>query len=169
MTEEPRLSSLGWMHASIRLSPLLAAHTNTTITVKQCEARLINENTGPSVPEVPLSVCAPPHKAATPVIQSQSGTPSGTPRKIVSSQKPYKMPWTDDLLRNRRIISTLRREAEMKRLALAIRINCLSSWAVVKLLRPPCSRWCARSASRLHHKILQTHPCDIPDILAPCQ
>ena len=62
-------------------------------------------------------------------LQSQSGTPGGTPRPIDRNQKPT-MPWTDKRLRNRRIIiSTRRQEAEMKRLSLTIQTNCLCAFS----------------------------------------
>ena len=64
MTEVPRLSSVGRMHASIRLFP----HTSTTITVIQHEAGLITEDTMPSVSEVPPSLRSLPHMATSPVI-----------------------------------------------------------------------------------------------------
>ena len=71
----------------------------------------------------------------SPVISSQFGTPGGTPRQIASSLFTM-LVYNDNLLRNRRIISA-RRGAEMKRLSLTIWINCLSSRAVVGLIRPP--------------------------------
>ena len=55
------------------------AHTDTIISVKRREARLITEVTVPPVPEVHISVRSPTHTVASPVIQSQSGTPGGTP------------------------------------------------------------------------------------------
>ena len=70
-----------WLDARIYLSHTLPAlHASKTITVKQHEAKLITEDTVPPVPEVLPSVRSPPHAAASPVIQSQSGTPDGTPR-----------------------------------------------------------------------------------------
>ena len=41
-----------------------------------------------------------------------------------------------------------------------------SSRAVVRLLRPPRLRWCGRQVSQLRRKILLTHPCNKPNILA---
>ena len=61
-------------------------------------------------------------------LQSQSGTPGGTPRPIDRNQKPT-MPWTDKRLRNRRIIITRRQEAEMKRSSLTIQTNCLCAFS----------------------------------------
>ena len=69
--------------------PLPATHTGTTIIVKQREVRIIAEDTAPeTVPDVPSSVHSPTHMAASPVIQSQSGTSGGKPRPIASNQKP---------------------------------------------------------------------------------
>ena len=48
---------------------------------------MIAEDTVPPVPEVPVSVRSPPHKVASSVIQSESGTPGGMPRPKVSNQK----------------------------------------------------------------------------------
>ena len=59
------------------------AHTDTIISVKRREARLITEVTVPPVP-----VRSPTHTVASPVIQSQSGTPGGTPTQRGTSQKP---------------------------------------------------------------------------------
>ena len=59
--------------------PLPAAHAITTIIVKQCEARLITEDTVLPMPEVSPSVRSPAHTVASPGIQSQSGTSVGTP------------------------------------------------------------------------------------------
>ena len=116
--------------------PLPAACTSATITVKQHEARLATEDTVAPVPGVPLSVGSAPHMAASPVIQSQYGAHGRTFIPIASSQSLFTMLRTDKLLRNRRIISTHRRGAEMKPLSLTIRINCLFSRSVVRLLRP---------------------------------
>ena len=68
--------------------PFPAAHTNTTITVKQRKVRLITEDTVPPVSEFRNSVHSPTHTAVSPVIQSQSGTPGGTTKPIASSQNP---------------------------------------------------------------------------------
>ena len=81
--------TIQWLDACIYWSlPLPAVHTITTITVKLREARLVTKNTVPPVPKVPPSVRSSPHMAASPMIQSQSGTHGGTPRLIANSQKP---------------------------------------------------------------------------------
>ena len=120
--------------------PLPVEHRSMTISVKQCEAGLITEDRVPPVHEVPLSVHSPRHMVAMPMIQSQSGTLGGTPRPI--ARRLFTMFQTENLLQNWRIISTCRRGAEMKHVSLTIQINCLSSWAVVRLLWPPRLRWC---------------------------
>ena len=85
MTEGPRLLSVSWMHASIGLSPCLQCHEHD----HHCKTvRLSTEDIVPPVPEVSPPVRSSPHMAALPVIQSQSGTPGGTPIPIASSQKP---------------------------------------------------------------------------------
>ena len=117
----------------------------------------ITEDTVPPMHEVPPSVPFSSHTAASHVIQSQSGIPGRMPRPIARSL--FTMFRTDKLLRNRRIIS------EMKRFSLSIRINCLSSRVVVRLLRPPRRRWCGRTPSRLRRKILLTHNSDTPNII----
>ena len=67
--------------------------------------------------------------------------------------------WTDNLYWNWRIVSTRRREADMKQLSLCIRIHCLYFRAVVKLPRPPRRCWRgAGSVSQMHCKLLLTHP-----------
>ena len=68
---------------------------------------------------------------------------------------------TDNLPRNRRIIPTRRRGAEMKLLFLIIQINCLSSRTVVRLFRHPRLRWYCQQVSQLRHKILLAHPLPI--------
>ena len=60
----------------------LAFPRRTRHTVKQREARLITDDTVPPVPEVSPSVRSLTHTAASQRIQSQSGTPGGTPRLI---------------------------------------------------------------------------------------
>ena len=136
--------------------PLPVVRTSMSITVKLREGRLI---TGDTVPPVPF-VRSSQHMAASPVIHSQSGTPGGTPKLIANSQKPVALLQTDNILRNRRIISMHRRAAGMKRLSMTIWINSLSSWAVVTLLQLPNLHWCGRPMFRLCSKILLTNPCN---------
>ena len=75
------------MHAFIGISPCLQC-IRARPSVSNCEARLITEDTVPPVPRVSPSVRSSSHMAASPVIQSQSGTPGGMPRLVASSQKP---------------------------------------------------------------------------------
>ena len=104
-----------WLDACIyRSLPLPAAHSTMTTTVKR-EARLITEDTVPPLSEVPPFAHSSPHMAISSVTQSQSGTPGGTPRLIASSPEAFTMLWTDNLFRNRWIISTHKRAAGMER------------------------------------------------------
>ena len=79
-TEGPRLPSMGWMHTPIGLSPWLQlAHEHD----HHCETVWSETHHCACGP----TFCAlSPHTAASPVIQSQSGTPGGTPWSIASSQ-----------------------------------------------------------------------------------
>ena len=136
------------------------------ITVKQCETRLISEDTVVPVPEVPLFVRSPAHTAASPVIQRHSWAPGGTPRPVASSQQPEGFLQCSELTTSTQIGGTTRRRgAEMKRLSLTIR-NQLSSRSVVRPLHPPRLRWCGRPVFRLRRKTLQMHPWDTPNVLA---
>ena len=78
----------------------------------------------------------------------------------------FTMLQTDNLLRIHWIISARRRGAEIFRLSLTIRINCLSSRDVVRLPRPPRLRWCGRLVSRLscksYWRIRTTHSTFLP-------
>ena len=77
--------TIHWFNACIyRFLPLLAVHTNMTITVKHSEARPIMEDTVPPKAEVPPSDRSSQHMAASSVVQSQSGMP----RPIAGSQNP---------------------------------------------------------------------------------
>ena len=67
---------------------------------------------------------------------------------------------TENLLRNRRIISTHRRAAWMKRLSMTIGINCLSSRAMFRLFQLPSLYWWCWPMSRLGRKSLLTNPCN---------
>ena len=150
-----------WLDPYIYWSlPLPVVRTSMTITVKLCEGRLITGDTAPPVPKVPPSVRSSPHMAASPVIHIQSETPGGTPKLIASSLKPVALLQTDNILRNRRIISMHRRAAGIKRLSMTIWINSSSSWAVVTLLQLPSLHWCGQPMFRLCCKILLTNPCN---------
>ena len=83
----------------------------------------------------PTSVHSRQLTAATPVIQAQSWSFGWTPRPIARTQK--RVYNADIVFPNREFIPTHRRITELKRLSLTIWINCLSSWTVVRLLRPP--------------------------------
>ena len=107
------------MHLSVSFLP--AVHTITTISGKQREARLVTEDTVSPYPEVPPSVCSPPHTASSPVIQSKSGAHGGSPWPIAIPRNLFTMLRTDNLLRNQWIISTHRPGARMKRLPFTIR------------------------------------------------
>ena len=131
--------------------PLPAAHTSTTNTMKQREARLTTEDTMPSVPEVPPSVHIPTPTAPSPVTKSQSVTPGGTPRPIASDQKPVTLFRTDNLLRNRR------QGAEMKRWSRIIRIGCLSFHAPPTFTRPLMS-----CVAKVCWRVLATYPTFCP-------
>ena len=67
---------------------------------------------------------------------------------------------TDNLLRNRQIMSMHRRAAGLKRLFMTIQINSLSSWAMVRLLPISNLDWCGWPMSRVHRQILLTNPCN---------
>ena len=82
------------------------------------------------------------YTATSPVIQNESETPGGTPTPTASSQKPvYNAPTWQHPSKSA-VISTCRGATEMKRLSLIIRINCLSSRSVVRLLQHPYLHWC---------------------------
>ena len=150
-----------WLDSCIDWSlPLPEVHRSMSITVKLREGRLIIGDTVPPVPKVPPSVRSSPHMAASPVIHSQSGTPGGTPKLMARSQKPVTLLQTDNILKNRRIISMHRWAAGMKRLSMTIWINSSSSWAMVTLLQLPSLHWCGRPMFRLCCKILLTNPCN---------
>ena len=97
------------MGACIYLSLLLPAmHTSKTISVKQRERRLITKDTVPPEPDVSSDVRSTTHTWASPVIQSQSNTPGGTPGPITTGQQlVYHAPNRQHPLK-RRIISTCR-------------------------------------------------------------
>ena len=140
------------MHAFNQFLPLPVAHTSTIITVKRREARLVTEDTVPPVPAVPPS-------AASPVIQSQSETPGGTPRPIASSQKPvYNAPnWLPPKSAD---------HLHEPRWNDSIRINCLSSrlWLDFCDLRASAdvADQCLGCVAKFSWCILVTHPTFLP-------
>ena len=108
-----------------------------------------------------------PHMAASPVIQSQSWIPGGRPRPIASIQKHvYNSPNWQPPPKLADHLHAQTKSRRGKRLSLTIQMKCLASRAVVRLLLLPHLCWCGRSVSRLRRKIVLTHPCDTPDILA---
>ena len=86
MTEGPWLPSISWVHASIGPSPCLHCvhdhHCETAWSETHHWRHSASSAWGP------ISVRSSPQMAVSSVIQSQSGTPGGTPRQITSSQKP---------------------------------------------------------------------------------
>ena len=144
--------------------PLSAAHASTTITVKQREAILIIEDTVPPVPGIPPFVGSPPHTVALLVIRGQSGTPDGMLRSLVGSL--LSMLRTDILLRNRRIIFTRRRRAEMKRLSwpFGSTVCLLRLWLDSSDLHisADVSDQCFGCGAKFCWRIIATHPAFLP-------
>ena len=160
MNEGPRLSSVGWMHACISLSPWLWR----TQTWPSHEARLISEDTVPPVPEAPTSVRPSTHTAASPVIRSQPGTPGGTARPIVSSQKPvYNAPNWQSPPKSADLPHTQTRSRET--IVPDIWVNCLSSKAVAKFLWHPCLCWCDRPVLAAPVSVFANYAAWCPQIM----
>ena len=142
--------------------PLPAAHTSTTITVEQRDARLITEDTVQRVPKFPPSVRSPWHSAVSPLILNLSRVHVGTPNPIASLQKPiYNAPnWqhpprsADDLYAQTR--------SQDKTIApdSSDQLSVFSGCGQTPTTPMPSLMWLT-NVSRLRHKLLLVHSWEI--------
>ena len=157
------LISMSWLNARINhplnLSPAYPSHTTTVFYE---ESGLIIEDAVFPVTRVSASVVLAQLTAMSPMHQSSLGHlvgccdryPGGKIRFLTVRAVMFLPKW--------RIICILRWE-EMKRFTLAIWSKWLSSWGVDIFL------WSGRPCCLLSRRILSTHPCDTPIIIAISQ
>ena len=85
-----------------------------------------------------IFLCVLPHRRRRPLwYKVNLGHLAGSLGWYPEVRSLFAMLQTDNLLCNQRVISTPRGRAEIKLLFLTIRINCLSSWVVVRLIHHP--------------------------------
>ena len=166
MTDGPWFPSLGWMQASISLSPCLQ-RTRTRPSL------WYRENRDSSLKIQCLhylrshTLCLLPHSRWCRLSSKVSqGHLAGRRDQYPAARSLLRMVWTDIRLPNRRIICIHRRGAEMKWFILTIRSSWWSSRGMEIFIELPRFLWCGRPVSRLHRKILLMHPWDTPGILA---
>ena len=166
MTDRPRFPSLGWMQASITLSPCLR-RTRTRPSL------WYRENRDSSLEKQCLhclrshTLCLLPHSRRRRLCSKvRLGHLAGRRDQYPAAKSHLRMVRTDIRLTNRRIICIRRWGAEMKRFVLTIWSSWRSFRGVEIFIEPPCFLWCGRPVYRLRRKILLMHPWDTPSILA---
>ena len=166
MTDGPRFPSLGWMEASISLSPCLQRTlTRPSLWYKEKQDSSLKNQCLHCLRSHIL--CLLPHSRRRRLCSKVSlGHLAGHWDQYPAAQSRLRIVRTDIRVPSRQIICIRRQGAEMKRFILTIQSSWRSFRCVEIFIDPPLFVWCGWPVSRLRRMILLMHPWDTPSILA---